>query len=413
LETETFKETPGFVFARIVDVVEPADDPTALHPEIQQQLPTIRTDMDRFSSLEISSLVRHGYCVGRKVCRAHPDLFGSDLPAGAPWDPCPGPRSGASAPANAQWREGQHREATPVTTEARALHNSAIRRIWSTILDYRDWTSYIYVPIIVPILVLLPYLTVKFYQRSHRVNQLVESLAQGSRDLQQMTRLLDSKSTPFSGVAFEQVDKAIESERTGIEILQDSRIMDLRNWKPGDANSRSFGYRRLKVLKPPDYSGDNLFYATLIADHPETKVRFPPQELQPKLLRGNLDGTTSAEKRYRWQAAYDVRQVPSGESVDLVVEYYSPGQYLQYSESGTTLPIQIRTTTAEFIVWILLPTDKPYKSWRIVGYPTDQPDKVERVKVVTEYLAEDSTILAFKMLSMKPGCLYEVQWFYK
>ena len=87
LENETFKDTPGFVFARITDFVDPEQDPTALHPEVQRQLPSIRTDLDRFSDLEISSLVRQGYCVGRKACRAHPDLFGSELPVNPPWDP--------------------------------------------------------------------------------------------------------------------------------------------------------------------------------------------------------------------------------------------------------------------------------------------------------------------------------------
>ena len=87
LETETFQDSPSFVFAPITEVVEPAEDPTALHPEIQRQAVNIRTDFDRFSPLEISSLVRHGYCVGRKACRAHPDLFGAELPLGAPGIP--------------------------------------------------------------------------------------------------------------------------------------------------------------------------------------------------------------------------------------------------------------------------------------------------------------------------------------
>src|SRR5262245_31770200 len=75
LETENFKGAPGFIFARVVDVVEPEEDPSALHPEIQRRLPYIRTDLDRFSDLEISSLVRHGYCVARKTCRSKPELF--------------------------------------------------------------------------------------------------------------------------------------------------------------------------------------------------------------------------------------------------------------------------------------------------------------------------------------------------
>src|SRR4029078_8222002 len=58
LETETFADTPAFVFAPITEVVEPAEDPTALHAEVQRQVATIRTDLDRFSPLEISCLVR-------------------------------------------------------------------------------------------------------------------------------------------------------------------------------------------------------------------------------------------------------------------------------------------------------------------------------------------------------------------
>ncbi len=80
LEIEKFHDSPGFVFAPITDVVEPAEDPTALHPEVQRQVANIRTDLDRFSPLEISALVRHGYGVGRKACRSHPALFGTDIP---------------------------------------------------------------------------------------------------------------------------------------------------------------------------------------------------------------------------------------------------------------------------------------------------------------------------------------------
>lgn len=115
---------------------------------------------------------------------------------------------------------------------------------------------------------------------------------------------------------------------------------------------------------------DNRFYVTLIADHELAKARFPPQALPPKLVRSKLDNDETGRKQFRWQAA-------------------------------------------EFTLWTMLPTGKAYKSWRIVRFPTDEPQQAERVKVVTEYLAEDSTILAFKMLALKPGYVYEVQWLYK
>src|SRR5262249_14497761 len=152
---ETFRGARGFVFATITDVVEPSEDPTALHPEIQRQVARIRTDLDRFSPLEVSSLVRHGYCVGRKACRAHPARFGSDLPDSAPWDPVPASRLAAADGAAAAHPDTPARAPAAATAEARALQASAFRRIWSTLLDRRDWASYIYVPIILPLLILL------------------------------------------------------------------------------------------------------------------------------------------------------------------------------------------------------------------------------------------------------------------
>ena len=110
----------------------------------------------------------------------------------------------------------------------------ATRRIWSTLLDRRDWTSYVYVPLIIPILVLLPYLVVRYYQRSHRLNLLFNALSQGRPGLVQMIRMLDQGPEPrFTGAAAEEVSKFDEPDLTGFEIIQDSCISDLRLWRPG------------------------------------------------------------------------------------------------------------------------------------------------------------------------------------
>jgi hypothetical protein len=418
LETEKFKDTPGFAFARIVDVVERHEDATALHPEIQRQLPRIRTDFDRFSQIEISSLVQHGYCVGRKVCRTRPDLFGSELPDNPPWDPFPEVHGPASVLANAQGSPAQYHVATTTATEARQLQNSAIRRIWTTLLDYRDWTSYTYVPILVPILILLPFLTVKFYQRSHRINQIVESLSQGSRDLEQMSRLLDSPIVPWKGVAPEEVRSFDEPDLTGFEILQDMRILDLRNWNPtaegsSDAESLVYGYRRLKVFKKPDQAGSAPFRMLLISTSPLTQVRFPPQQVRGKVRMAKLESSNAGQGACRWEASFDFGKVPAEEYVDLIVEYFSPGQFLQGDRTSTTLSFEIQGDTAEVTRWLLLPRGREYQSFRVVRYKTGQPETVEDVRIVTEYLADDFTILAYKLLAVPAGYTYEVSWMYK
>jgi len=283
LEIETFQDAQGFVFAPITEVVEPAEDPTALHPEIQRQVARIRTDLDRFSPLEISSLIQHGYCVGRKACRAHPGLFGADLPSNASWDPLPAPRHVVPTVPQVGQQNGPTRVPAAATADARTLQASAFRRIWSTLLDPRDWVSHIYVPIIVPVLFLLPYFAYTSYERSHRLNQLVQSFSQGTRDLETLSKMLDDKPATWTGEHAERVRNLDEPDLKGFEILQDSRIFDLRSWQPASGSSdqtpQSHIYRRLKVVKQRENTGNNVFRVRLLPTSPKTEVRFPAQQL--------------------------------------------------------------------------------------------------------------------------------------
>jgi hypothetical protein len=414
LEKETFRDTPGFVFVPITQVVDPAEDPTAMHPEIQRQAAQIRTDIDRFSPLEISSLVRHGYCVGRKACRGRRDLFGTELPDAPPWDPVAS-HNGAKALVPVAGSKGTP---APATVEARTLQGSAVRRIWSTILDRRDWVSYLYVPILIPILILTPYALVKSFQRSHRLGQLIESLSQGSRDLDVMRRLLEGPTKPFVGEPAEEVRDLGHLDFTGFEVLQDSRIIDMRTWNPTtagkrDATSLVYGYRRLKVVKRHDNMANNIFRIDVLATHPQTQMRFPQQELRPTLRMGPLENTASGEKQNRFRASWDFTKVPPGEYVDLIYEHYSLAVFLKRGGVSTSVAIHMQADTAEVTRWFLMPEGREYKSFRVLRYEDGKPETAEPVKVVTEYLADDYTILAYKLMSCKAGYTYEVIWYYK
>lgn len=415
LENETFRDMPAFTFARVTDLVDPAEDPYALHPEIQRQLPSIRTDLDRFSPVEISDLVRQGYCVGRKTCKAHPELFGSDLPAGPPWAPI-----SESRPAT---QTGEPlglfgtRQPVAITREARTLHDGAIRRVWSTLLDRRDWVSYLYVPILVPILVLLPYFLTKAYQRSQRVNQLVESLAQGSRDVEQMTQLLEGPVPPFVGERAEELPPDAKMDPKGFLILQDLRMIDLRQWKGatsrGDPDSIVYGYRRLKVRKEADNANNHTFRTRVLALSPETQVRFPQQQLAPKLYSRTEGESRQGERQVHWEVGVDFRKVPPGDFVDIVYEHTSPGRFLRDGIGSTTMPFEVEVETVEMTRWLLMPQGREYRNFQLIRYPTGKPEAAENIKLVTRFLAEDNTILAFKLLALKPGFTYEITWFYQ
>jgi predicted acylesterase/phospholipase RssA len=408
LENETFKSSSEFLFARVTDVIEPEEDPTAPHPEIQRHLANIRTDLDHFSPLEISNLIRHGYCVGRKVCRARPDVFGQDLPGGPPWEPAPAKSAPSPSP------RPDRTAITAMTADARTLQASAARRIWSRFLDRRDWVSYLYVPIIVPMFFLLPSISYHYYKRFVRLNNLTLSYAQGSPDLAQLDRVLDQEPLkPWKGVAIEEGRDPTPPDLSGFKVLSDTRITDLRAWNPAaghtaTSDSRINVFRRVSVIKLPEHVGSAFFPVRLILAGASGEVRFPTQTLPAKVVKTLLnDGKT-----YRWDAIFDLTKAPTGVPTDLLTEIQSPGIFLRGTASTTGMSFSIEAGTAELSQWILMPKGRQYGNFRYIRYQKDQPDTAEEKRFVTEYLAKDHSVLAFKLLSLDPGYEHEISWTY-
>jgi hypothetical protein len=247
----------------------------------------------------------------------------------------------------------------------------------------------------------------------------VESLAQGSRDLEQMTRLMEGPVTPWIGVKnIEQLSPNDKVDLTGFQILQDLRIIDLRQWAPpadriGYSESFIYGYRRLKVLKKPANTTNNLFRVSVLALSPETQVRFPQQQLKPKLYSLNLGASPSGEKLVQWKVGVDFLKVPPGDAVDIVYEHISPGLFVREGAGSSTLAFDVEADTVELSRRLLLPQDRVFRSFQLIRYETGKPGVSENVNVVTRYLADDNTILAFKLLSLEPGYTYEITWFYQ
>jgi hypothetical protein len=311
---------------------------------------------------------------------------------------------------------GRSMEPTSVTRDARSLQESATRRIVSTLLDYRDWASYVYVPHFIPIMFLMPYFVYQAYQESYRMNQIVSSLRQGSQDLERMNQLLKGPIAPWEGIQAEEVQHFDELDFSGFIVLQDSHILDLRKWKPSKDESDSnfvYGYERLKVMRVAENSENTNFHLRLFPVAVNSQFRFPQQELLPVLRSTSIETADSSLKRTAWEALVDFSKTPKGELVDIVHEFRSPGLFLQDNGNSTSLTFESQVKTAEMIRWFLLPEGKEYRNYRIIRYEKDKPEKLEEVKVVSEYLAKDSTILAYKLLSVDSGYVYKVTWFYK
>lgn len=416
LENENFQDTFGFVFARLTDVATPHEDPTALHPEVQRQATNVRTDLDAFSDLEISCLVRHGYCIARKACRSRADLFGANLPNDPPWDPVPPANVPQHTPA-ASLIGASGKEASPATIQARQLQASAARRIWSRLLSFRDWTSFVYIPLLLPLLFLVPYLTFNSYQHSERARRLHESISHGNPDYEVMSRLIRGPMKPFKGEAAEEVRKLDPLDDKSFTILQDSRIIDLRSWNPDsagktDPTSLVYGYRRLNIQKAAN-GGSDLFRVTALATHPDSQIRFPPQQFQPKLRRMYAENPASQNSACQFEVSVDLSKAPAGQTADVIYEHYSPGNFVHRGDVATIVTFRSEFDTGEVSRWFLMPRGKEYQNFQILRYETGKPKRAEVVKGLTEYLADDSSITAYKMASVKAGYTFEVSWFYK
>ena len=125
----------------------------------------------------------------------------------------PGPRTDPPAAVALPGR-GPLAEPVAATAEARALQDSALRRIWSTLLT--AGTGF-------------PTSTCHFWCHSssccptcwsspasgHAVNHLVDSLSQGSRELGQMSRLLEGRQEAWIGEPAEEVRGFDESDFKG------------------------------------------------------------------------------------------------------------------------------------------------------------------------------------------------------
>lgn len=411
LEVDTFTGTPGFVFAPISRCIEPEEDPTAAHPEIQRRAAEIRTDLDRFSPLEISALIRHGYCVGRSACRSRPDLFGTEVPADPPWDPMAvatdtlheiAPTMPAVVPPIA-----------PVTQQSRTLQKSAVRRIWSTLLDYRDWISYIYVPILVPILLVMPYYGVKWYRQSQINQQLVESMARSNQDYAVMNRLLqDGPPELFEGLPANEVRELMPADYSGVEVIADMRVMDLRRWKANsrsaaDVQSRIYGYRRVRLRKLE--STADRFVVLFRMENPRLDVR-PLNPHIPTALRALRDAAESGNRTlHLFEVEFDLSKIPAKEVVDLSLELLVRAPQ---GENQQSVNLFVDTETGLLSAWVLMPDDKPYQHFDLLRYPAGNISASESVAPAQQLNIAGGHILAFTLLSARPGFTYDCRWTY-
>lgn len=414
LERENFGQQPGFIFVPITGIVSPEEDPTAQHPVIQMEVQSIRTDLDRFSDCEVNALVRHGYEVGRKVCRKA-GLHGSDQAVDVPpWAPCP---DHVLTSRNKKKAAGQTvvRDPAQATQVSRLLRKSSTRKVWSTLLDFHDWPSYVFLAIALVLFVYLPSYVYRLHRHAEMLTSVIDSIALGDPDIRQILDLVEGTAAEGWGkTSVGEIEEPVDASLDGVDVLSQSRIFDLRNFNPQVAGDDAQGYvtfwDRIVLRFNENYKGNRRVVITSVFPMEDIEVRQPRNQPQgvfnrigPRLALGNPE---SAGLHAHHQVTFDLSDIPIGERVTLQAVTTAK---MPAALSGH-FPFYVNKRTELLTSWLLFPEDHPYSSYKLVRYPMDQsaaPQEMDpRFSIDHPY----GTLIGWSVITPKEGMVYECRW---
>ena len=403
LEHENFGNQEGFLFIPITESVDLSEDPTALQPVIQAELQAIRTDLDRFSAVEINALVQHGYEVARKLCRK--EVLGvTQLPETTPWVPIP-----AADLTNHKSTDSRAHQTSRATKLSRQLRKSSRRRVWSTLIDWRDWPSYIYLAISLALFVLLPWQVGQLYSTSQMQAGIIDSIASGDPDIRQILNLATSDPTSdWISAQVQEKPQPTPVNFEGVEVLSHSRIYDLRRWDPDAASLTHRGHvyirDRLTLKLLESYRGDGRITFSFASPFENIEFRQSKEGLPGIISRVVEPIEVQGQKRTLYEFEYDLSQQPREDAATIELE-------LQVNVPKTVrAPLITHTKTDMISVWMLFPADRPYKTYSLVSYPVDrsQPPKIMNSRYTIHH--PYGSLIGWSVLNPEPDRVYECRW---
>lgn len=404
LERENFGQQPGFVFLPITEVVDLEEDPTALHPVVQAEVQSIRTDLDRFSDVEINALVQHGYEVARKM---HGQIRGdqSGKPTQPPWLPIPADKRALSL------RSIRKAFAPSTATQlSRQLRGSSQRRVWSTLLDPRDWPSYVYVLVALLLFVYLPLQVYKLYQKSQMQATVIEAIASGDPDFRQVLDLLDKDpTTEWTPIQVAEKAEPTALDYEGLEILTHSRMLDLRKWKPEaaspDGQGRVLLRDRLTLKLIGSEANRKVTFRTVLPIE-NAEFRQPQGELPAKVSKVKSPSDVLDGKGTSYEFEYDLSRVPFGQPVTIEIAALASFPYLTTGRA----PFVLQCETDLLSVWMLFPEDRPYRTYSLVRYPADKSAPPQTMDPRNTIDHPYGSLIGWSVVRPKVGTVYECRW---
>lgn len=403
LELETFENTPGILFFPITDVVDRSQDQSAPDLEIQRQTARIRTDLDKFSDLEVSALVQHGYCVARKACRTQSETFEINIPSGAPWDPLAKVSDEIDLAVTPARKGG---ETPSALFSARQLQKSSKRRIWRTLFDLRDWPSYIWIAIIAFFAVSIPYYLYEVNQKAKKQNMVLTAVAQMNPNYRKIVNLLNQgPKSQFEDMPFEDVDSLESPDFRGFEVLSDSRIFDLRSWSEPSPATPAACYTRLRILRTAEGSENPNIRLQRETATENVAMNCPTQSLKPTLVRMRKPNNS-----YVWELGLNFSHIPIGGRAEVMLDRTLTKELASQMADQGRFNFSVLAKTGLLQIWMLMPEDRQYESFEVSGYPIGQPELAQLVVPHSRVELALGSIVTFRLINPEANYRYECRW---
>ena len=410
LERENFGQQSGFSFLPITDVISQEEDPTAQHPVIQSEVQSIRTDLDRFSDYEVNALVRHGFEVTKKVCREI-GLGGDEDNSLIPWNPCPETQRLQIEDERSDL--ASERGPSIATQNSRQLRTSSYRKVWSTLFDFKDWPSYVFIAIAFLLFVCGPVYIYRLRKHAELLTTMIDSIALGDPDIRQILDLVEGTAAEDWEVAplGDLLGPAVP-ELKGVEILSQSRIFDLRQFDPNAADESARGivtaWDRIIVRFNEDYEGDRRVVFTGIFPMNVIEIRQPSNQPQGDFRRVvRTEGDQDLDPMHaQHEVIYDLSTVPIGERVTLQAMTTAT---VPVTMTGH-LPFFVNKRTELLTSWLLFPENMPYSTYRLVRYPADKSSPPVPMDPRFAIDHPFGSLIGWSVITPKEGMVYECRW---
>ena len=410
LERENFGQQSGFSFLPITDVISQEEDPTAQHPVIQSEVQSIRTDLDRFSDYEVNALVRHGFEVTKKVCREI-GLGGDEDNSLIPWNPCPETQRLQIEDERSDL--ASERGPSIATQNSRQLRTSSYRKVWSTLFDFKDWPSYVFIAIAFLLFVCGPVYIYRLRKHAELLTTMIDSIALGDPDIRQILDLVEGTAAEDWEVAplGDLLGPAVP-ELKGVEILSQSRIFDLRQFDPNAADESARGtvtaWDRIIVRFNEDYEGDRRVVFTGIFPMNVIEIRQPSNQPQGDFRRVvRAEGDQDRDPMHaQHEVIYDLSAVPIGERVTLQAMTTAT---VPVTMTGH-LPFFVNKRTELLTSWLLFPENMPYSTYRLVRYPADKSSPPVPMDPRFAIDHPFGSLIGWSVITPKEGMVYECRW---